>query len=66
MALMCDYKTSKFHHQAPFVSKVVCICTLCAWVFFSTVLPGEFIYVKLHNFESGEIYSSNVNIHKGY
>ena len=26
-----------------FLSKILCICTLCAWVFFSNVLPWKFI-----------------------
>ena len=29
------------------VIKIFCIRTLCAWVFFSTLLPWEFIYAKL-------------------
>ena len=43
-------QTSKFHNQASFESKILRICTLYAWVFFSTVLPWEFIYAKLRNF----------------
>ena len=31
------------------VIKIFCIRTLCAWVFFSTLLPWEFIYAKLRN-----------------
>ena len=41
---------SKFHQQASFVNKIFCICTFCAWVFFSTLLPWEFISVKLRLF----------------
>ena len=33
---------SKFHHQASFESKILCICTFCVWVFFPTLLPWEF------------------------
>ena len=29
------------------------ICTLCTWVFYSTVSPWEFIYAKLRNFTIG-------------
>ena len=43
-------QTSKFHQQASFVNKIFCICTFCAWVFFSTLLPWEFISVKLRLF----------------
>ena len=62
------HQTSKFHHQAPFA-----FAPPCAWVFFSTVLPWEFIYVKFHIFIiilktrlGGEIYSSDINMRKGY
>ena len=47
-AWLCQ--TSKFHQQASFVNKIFCICTFCAWVFFSTLLPWEFISVKLRLF----------------
>ena len=65
-------QTSKFHQQASFVNKIFCICTFCAWVFFSTLLPWEFISVKLRlffNFKTrlgGEICLCDVNMHKGY
>ena len=31
--------------SSSFVSKILCICSLCAWVFFSNVLPWKFIYI---------------------
>ena len=31
------------------------ICTLCTWVFYSTVSPWEFIYAKLRNFTIGRL-----------
>ena len=49
-AFMWLRQMSKFHHQALLVSKILCICTLSLWVFFSTVLPWEFVYVKLCDF----------------
>ena len=43
---MCE-----FYHQASFVSKILCIFTLYAWVFFSTLLPWDFIFTaELRNF----------------
>ena len=45
-------QTSKFHQQASFVNKIFCICTFCAWVFFSTLLPWELISVDLWPFSS--------------
>ena len=45
--------TSKFHHQ----------------VFFSTLLPWEFMYLQIYHFKAGvggEICSSDVNIQKAY
>ena len=38
-----------FHQQASFVAKILRIGTFCAGVFFSTLLPWEFIYAKLRN-----------------
>ena len=40
-------KTNKFHYQASFVNKIFCLCTFCVWLFFSNLLPWEFISVKL-------------------
>ena len=72
MALMRDY-VRRLTNFTTKPSKILRICTLCAWVFFSTVLPCEFIYVKPRNFQyilktrlAGEIYSSDVNMRKGY
>ena len=49
---MHDYvRRANFTTKPPsFVSKIRRICTLCARVFFSTLLPCQFIDVKLHNF----------------
>ena len=62
--------TSKFHHRASSERKILRICTCCAWLFYSTLLPWEFIYAKLCNFtiskRGGKICSSDVNIHKGH
>ena len=45
--------TSKFHYQ----------------VFFSTLLPWEFMYLQIYHFKAGlggEICSSDVSMQKGY
>ena len=43
MALMCVYVSrANFTTRA---NKILCICTLCTWVFFSKQLSWEFIYV---------------------
>ena len=42
-------QTSKFQHNASFARKIFCICTLCAWIFFSNLPPQGFFYAKLHN-----------------
>ena len=47
---VCLRQTSKFHHQAPFARRILCICTLCARIFFSNLLPREFFCTKLGNF----------------
>ena len=54
--------------SASCTSKILPICTLCAWVFFSNVVSWEFIHLKLQLYIliGGEIYSSDVNPHKGY
>ena len=31
------------------VNKIFCLSTLCAWVFFSTLLPWDFVYAKRYN-----------------
>ena len=31
------------------------ICTLCTWVFYSTVSPWEFIYAKLRNYNIARV-----------
>lgn len=56
------------HHQVSFVSKILCICSLCAWqhgVLFITALEN----FQLYNFKTwlgGEICFFDVNTHKGH
>ena len=45
--------TSKFHHHASSERKILGICTCCAWLFYSTLLPWEFLYAKLRHFTMG-------------
>ena len=58
--------------SSSFLNIILCICTLCAWVFFSNVLPWKFIDMQnMHSYIlktilGGEIYSFDVNMHKGY
>ena len=33
--------------------KILVICTCCAWLFYSTLLPWEFFYAKLRHFTMG-------------
>ena len=49
-------QTSKFHHQASFARKILCIYTLCTWVFFSNLLPWDILLCKtsqLYNSKRG-------------
>ena len=49
-------QTSKFHHQASSARKVLCICTLFAWIFFSNLLPWDILLCKtsqLYNSKRG-------------
>ena len=42
------HHTSKFH-LASSERTILCICTCGAWLFYSTLLPWEYIYLKLCN-----------------
>ena len=49
-------QTNKFHHQASFARKILCICTICAWVFFSNLLRWDILLCKtsqLYNSKRG-------------
>ena len=49
-------QTSKFHHQASSARKILCICTLFAWIFFSNLLPWDILLCKtsqLYNSKRG-------------
>ena len=64
MALMHDY--SRPHHQALFEYKILCIYSLCAWVFFSTLLPWVLSKTLQHLLFQNEAWctcSSDVNVH---
>ena len=51
IAPMHDYvRRVNFTNKPRLKNKIFCICTFCAWVFFSTRLPWEFISVKLRLF----------------
>ena len=66
MALMHDY--ARPHHQASFEYKILCIYSLCAWVFFSTLLPWELRKTLQHLLFQNEAWctcSSDVNVHQG-
>ena len=67
MALMHDY--ARPHHQASFEYKILCIYSLCAWVFFSTLLPWELRKTLQHILFQNEAWctcSSDVSVLKGY
>ena len=69
--LRCLCQTSKFHHQVSILNELLRMCTLCAILFFSTLLQWKFIYAKtfqLSNFKTrldGEVCSSDLNMQKG-
>ena len=64
-------QTSKFHHQISISNELLRMCTLCARLFFSTLLQWKFIYAKtfqLFNFKTrldGEVCSSDFNMQNG-
>ena len=69
--LRCSCQTSKFHHQVSISNELLRICTLCAILFFSTLLQWKSIYAKtfqLSNFKTrldGEVCSSDFNMQNG-
>ena len=69
MALMRDYVgRANFTAKASFTSKILPICTLCVGILFKCTALGihSCQTLQLYILIGGEIYSSDVNTHKGY